>query len=620
MRSVPGGHADEGSDGGRYREHRYRWRWELAASPEQLWPLIADTNRFDRDTGVPAVALRPPAVGDDDLGNGRIAVTTRQYGVRLDYTQEPFEWEEPRWLRVRRTFHTGPLATLGVDLELTPREGGGTAVDYEVRARARNVLGLSIPLQIGVIFARRFARVASRFDELAVAGAAEQASGRAPRLGRTGRVRLDEGARALRAGGGDPALVDRLSEVVASADDVVAARLRPYELADRWGADRGVVLDLFLRATRAGIVGFRWDVLCPLCRVAKASTTTLRDLPGTVHCDTCHVDSTANFARSVELTFRPSPAVRAVADDDYCIGSPSATPHVVAQAVVPAGDGVVLRPVLEPGRYRLRALGVPGGCYVRVRRGGPIDAATALGPAGWPDVELDVGTAPALVVRVEGEERLVLLERTAWGDAAVTAAEVTARQEFRDLFADEALRPGEQVSVGSMTIVFTDLVGSTRLYRDIGDAVAFGRVLDHFDVLRECIVAEGGAVVKTIGDAVMAVFPAPAAALRSLRSAQARLAAAGDDPALRLKAGIHHGPCLGVTLNGQLDYFGTTVNFAARLEGQSGGEAIVVSDAVHDDPEVQAVLASSPDLVAVPLTPDLKGFDAGARVWRLSTL
>ncbi len=73
-------------------------------------------------------------------------------------------------------------------------------------------------------------------------------------------------------------------------------------------------------------------------------------------------------------------------------------------------------------------------------------------------------------------------------------------------------------------------------------------------------------------------------------------------------------------MNGQLDYFGTTVNYAARLEGQSGGEAIVISEAVHDDPEVGAILASSPEIVAVALTPELKGFDGDTTVWRLSTL
>ena len=116
-------------------------------------------------------------------------------------------------------------------------------------------------------------------------------------------------------------------------------------------------------------------------------------------------------------------------------------------------------------------------------------------------------------------EQLVMLERMAWTDQATTAAEVTALQMFRDLFSSEALRPGEQISVGTLTVLFTDLRDSTKLYREIGDATAFGRVMNHFDVLRKAIAEHDGAIVKTIGDAVMAVFRTPPSGERDARSA-----------------------------------------------------------------------------------------------------
>ena len=124
--------------------------------------------------------------------------------------------------------------------------------------------------------------------------------------------------------------------------------------------------------------------------------------------------------------------------------------------------------------------------------------------------ELRVALTPTLnLENATAQEQLLILERVVWSDQATTAAEVTALQTFRDLFASEALRPGDQISVGSLTILFTDLKSSTQLYREIGDAPAFGLVMDHFDVLKQAIADEGGAVVKTIGDAVMAVFSTP---------------------------------------------------------------------------------------------------------------
>jgi class 3 adenylate cyclase len=217
-------------------------------------------------------------------------------------------------------------------------------------------------------------------------------------------------------------------------------------------------------------------------------------------------------------------------------------------------------------------------------------------------------------------ERLFRIEREAWGGQAATAAEVTALQLFRDLFAAEALRPGDKINVGQMTILFTDLRNSTRLYREIGDAVAFGAVMGHFDVLREEIAREGGSIVKTLGDAIMAVFPRPAPALRAIMGAQGKLASPpeGARP-LTVKAGLHAGPCIAVTLNERLDYFGSNVNITARLEPLSTGEDCVITEDVRRDPEVLALLADpSSGLAAEPSEATLKGFDNECfELWRV---
>ncbi len=160
-----------------------------------------------------------------------------------------------------------------------------------------------------------------------------------------------------------------------------------------------------------------------------------------------------------------------------------------------------------------------------------------------------------------------------------------------------------------MAILFTDLRDSTRLYREIGDAPAFGRVMNHFDVLRQAMLEEEGALVKTIGDAVMAVFRTPAGAIRTILRAQDLLAAlpAGVRPS-DLKAGVHFGPCIAVTLNERLDYFGSTVNIAARLGALSAGGEVVVSDVVATDPEVEALLLQRA-VALVRFEASLKGYE-----------
>ena len=112
-------------------------------------------------------------------------------------------------------------------------------------------------------------------------------------------------------------------------------------------------------------------------------------------------------------------------------------------------------------------------------------------------------------------------------------------------------------------------------------------------MLHEIIAAEAGAVVKTIGDAVMATFATPdravSAAIR-VREAMAKLGEARHQPGLLVKICIHEGPCLAVTLNDRQDYFGQTVNIAARVQGLASSRAIYVTQPVIEDPNTARIL------------------------------
>src|SRR5208283_1265673 len=108
----------------------------------------------------------------------------------------------------------------------------------------------------------------------------------------------------------------------------------------------------------------------------------------------------------------------------------------------------------------------------------------------------------------------------------VTAKRLLTNQTFRDIFRTDTLDAEQRLKITSLTFLFTDLKGSTALYERVGDLAAFDLVRAHFHVMQEIVAAETGAVVKTIGDAVMATFHSPdhavAAALR-MREAMQRL-------------------------------------------------------------------------------------------------
>jgi class 3 adenylate cyclase len=614
-------------------EQHFRWTWELDAPPEALWPLVSNTDRFNRDCGYPPVTVVPPAPGETPRVTNSRRLRANAGGVAIEWDELAFEWLAPRRYAVERLYRRGPVAKMLMACELAPQPGGGTTLVYDMRLTPTGLLGrVTLPFVIGRKARATTERVFRRYDQFARQGLRTSQLAQKTALASGGPARLSAIRGALVAAAGQPEpLVDRLTGFVAESDDLAAARMRPYALADEWRSGRGETLRLFLHATRAGLLDFSWDLVCPHCRGAKAAAPSLDGLSAQAHCDSCNVDFTANFDQSVELTFTPNAAVRRVARTDYCVGGPQVTPHIVAQQVLPPFARQALPLALNPGRYRVRSPDLAGQHAFRVEAGAP--AALSIDLATSPLAEPVVAPGGVLTLTNTSDAgHLAIVEHVAWSDQAATAAEVTSLQLFRDLFSREVLRPGEQISVGAMTIVFTDLKNSTQLYKDIGDAPAFGRVLTHFEILKAAVAAENGGIVKTMGDAIMAVFPQPLAALRAVVHAQRWLARPQDYtlppgvsvPAsslrpLALKAGINFGPCLAINQNERLDYFGTTVNVGARLCSLCTGSDIVLSGAVRNDPEVAAWLADpAHEVAALEESARLKGFgDETFNVWRI---
>ncbi|HXM50906.1 MAG TPA: adenylate/guanylate cyclase domain-containing protein [Pyrinomonadaceae bacterium] len=613
-----------------YKDFHYRWEFDLDSSPEQLWPLVADTNRFNRDTGVPSVQMVESE--GNGLKNARRRLRLSAFGILVEWEEQPFEWIRPVRFGVVRRYSKGPIAELRVVVDLNPRnqpndlpvgahQPVGTKLTYQVWAKPRNVIGLmAIPIQIGILSARSFARTLREYDHLAKQGRTAANLTTKPEFVSGGRARLLALSEKMAAAGTESELVALLVDYLENADEFALSRIRPYELAREWNCPRRTALEVCLCATRAGILDLQWNLICPLCR-GGAGTDSLRDLESTVHCPGCNIDFAINFEQSVELTFRPNPSIRNTDVETFCTGGPQVAPHVVAQQLLEPHATRAIELSLDAGRYRLRTMSVPGWQHLRASETGERAMTLRATADGWASEELQLAKDAKLnFENATGDEQLFILERTAWSDDAATAAEVTALQVFRDLFASEALRPGEQISVGTLTVLFTDLKDSTRMYREIGDATAFGRVMNHFDILKQVIAEEDGALVKTIGDAVMAVFRCPARAVRAMLDVQAQLASPpeGMQP-LSLKAGLHTGPCIAVTLNDRLDYFGSTVNMAARLEGQSTGDDVVISSAVYSDPQVRDLLGDPDEgFSAARFEMPLKGFEERFELWRVT--
>lgn len=531
-------------------------------APAGLWPLVADTDRLNRVAGLDRVRLEPFA----GPSAARMLATATLGGLEVTYEELPFTWERDRWIRIERRMREGPVRTLITTFSLDPLPDGGTRFGVALKMDPRlPLIGPFLRLQ-GGRSADALVRAIQRMDADLVAGR-EIATG-APALRRDA---LDRAADELSRADGSPA-AERLVRHVAEAGDLAASRIRPYALADAWGLPRRAVLGTCLQAVRAGLLDLRWEVVCPSCRNAPDRVPTLAALDEHATCPVCEIGFGVDFDDAVEATFSASAAIRTLDLGPWCSGGPARTPHVEAQAIAAPGEAVTLPAPREEGRYRLFWR---GGDTVRVRvAAGAPDEVEATGE--------EVAVAPGGRVRATNAaagERHVKIERVERVRDAATAREVTAIPAFRAHFSADTLRPGLSLRVSRMALLFSDLTDSTRLYAREGDAPAFKLVQDHFEVLRGAIEPRGGVVVKTMGDAVMAAFAddddALRAAVAALRAFEHFRAGGGLRAEVRLKLGLFAGPCYVCNANDTLDYFGQTVNIAARLLGVAKGGELV---------------------------------------------
>jgi class 3 adenylate cyclase len=426
----------------------------------------------------------------------------------------------------------------------------------------------------------------------------------------------------------DDAVVDMLEAMVREAPDHALSKLNALALAGHAGLGEEQVIAGLLHAVGLGILEMTWSVMCPSCAGVLSANKSLKTVNSPqYHCAFCAAGYETSLDNLVEVTFAVSPRVRKIAAHN-----PGELPlaeyyrQVFWSSAIDLPDDLdtllhelTLETVdLPPGERAILSLQVPAGMLIVFD---PVThTAQFIEVKGEETLErqnlsliFNKAELPVDVVSLRpGALRLALENRTdgrvlpaVWvanrrlddlltrRKPSLTAKRLLTNQTFRDLYRTDTLAIGQRLKILSLTFLFSDLKDSTGLYEHVGDLVAFDLVNEHFRLLQEIIASEQGAVVKTIGDAVMATFETPdraiAAAIR-MREAMSELGAERQHQGLLLKMGIHEGSCLAVTLNGQQDYFGQTVNIASRVQGLAATRAIIVTEAVVENADSRILL------------------------------
>jgi adenylate cyclase len=587
---------------------------ELSSERSQVWCAIGDTERMNRAVGLGPLEVTP----HDDASAARFVVRTVSAGFPLEYVERPFEFTEHQHFRIHREMRRGVVRSMTNEFWLTPSAAGGTTVRFRLSVEPRWSLFAPIAKYQLSRFAGRIAKELKQVEADVQAG--KTACFRTS-SSEVDRISLARTARALEAllSPERRELGKRVVDFVRGAPDADVVRIRPFELADELHEDERETLAVCLYGVKSGLLELQWELVCPSCRTGSETAEALSELPIAGHCQLCDLSFELELDRAVEATFRPSSSLRSLATGPYCIGGPRRTPHVVAQTILEPRGRAELQAPSEPGRYRLF---VRGGfsAALEVTATGHTELAVQVTDTMLVPASAVVAPGANITIHHRGEKQTHLkLERMLYASRAATAHVVSTLPEFRREFSKDLLRPGTTLRVARVALLFTDLTDSTALYSRVGDAKAFKVVHEHFDLLFGIIAARRGTLVKTIGDAVMAAFveerDAVAAAIEMLERFPTFRKGLPEAASTFLKVGVYAGPCYVVTANGILDYFGQTVNLAARLQGAAGGGELVLIEAVADEALESGWLGHHQP--AERFDAVLKGLDAPVRVTRV---
>ncbi|MCF8470232.1 MAG: SRPBCC family protein, partial [Parvibaculum sp.] len=141
---------------------RRTWSWTFDLPPEELWPVLADTSRFNEAMGLPPYALEETPQPNGTVlrrGKGKAA------GFTLEWEEKPYEWIEGRHFRQARAFTKGPFRRFGpvFDLEAAPSESGNPkggsrvsyALEYEPLTLMGRLFGARLAGQAGAVVGKR---------------------------------------------------------------------------------------------------------------------------------------------------------------------------------------------------------------------------------------------------------------------------------------------------------------------------------------------------------------------------------------------------------------------------------------------------------------------------------
>ncbi|MEG4626100.1 adenylate/guanylate cyclase domain-containing protein [Microcoleus sp. w1-18aA5] len=423
--------------------------------------------------------------------------------------------------------------------------------------------------------------------------------------------------------------IDQIENWLTGSHILQRLRINPYYVAGDTVKNVKKITSEFLHGVKAGVFDLHWDIHCPHCNMITEEFKDLADTSEMSFCPMCEREFKIDLLDRVEVTFSLNKEI-----EDPQLRPVCAPPPVLQsklQLVTPLYCTESEIVTLEEGRYRYCCpltlakgiLKVEGEETEAIQE---IKLQQLAGP-DFDKKELAVRPGKVKLELTNTEHNLsgLILHSDQLPDELtleqlplrLSGMQLLHHPDYKRLFGDQVISERERVKIRAITIMFTDITGSTRMYETLGDTKAYNIVRDHFEIFFESIEKFGGKVIKTIGDAVMASFISNEQAIMTATDAVASFRKYNSTRQqaewIQVRIGIHRGTALLVNLNNSIDYFGSTVNKAARIQNLSKSDEVSFSEEVYHDQAFLSGLKTAGVSEIQKRVEDLKGIQ-GAQV------
>lgn len=421
--------------------------------------------------------------------------------------------------------------------------------------------------------------------------------------------------------------IDKIEKWLLGSHVLQRLRINPYYIAGDLVQNVKRITSEFLHGVKAGVFDLHWDIHCPHCNMITQEFQHLAEASEISFCPMCEVEFKIDLLDRVEVTFSLNKEI-----DNPQLRPICAPPPVLKnklQLVTPLYCTESDIVTLEKGRYRYCCpltlakgiLQVKGRPYKGIQEiklkqlpGEYFDQKELAIRPGKVKIELtnQEHNLSGLILHSDELPDELTLEQL---PLRLSGMQLIHHPDYKRLFGEQVISERERVKVRAITIMFTDITGSTRMYETLGDAKAYNIVRDHFEIFFKSIEKFDGKVIKTIGDAVMASFISNEQAIMAATDAVASFKEYNftrqQSECIKVRIGIHRGTALLVNLNNSLDYFGSTINKAARIQNLSKSDEVSFSDEVYNDKAFLTALKTAGVSEIQRRVEDLKGIQGG---------